>query len=513
MSISSLLTDRPIPTPRDSITTSTEDHHTAKAPQAPTPESTTQPVNGSAVAANDAEISTTPERLSSLDTRREANGHRQSATSPVSSNSLDEAPVNSPFDPVSHKGKGRDPELYDIDPTVHANTQPRREDGSADDDAAETMLKLQLAPCDFQAAHTLLDLHAKHVLSSSAVEHEPDHLDSSESEDEGPLPSADAAQRSFTIRCHGKDVGYRANQGNAVFDLLPSRWQRQRIIDQRAERSCYHCETIRVGRRDTYEAGYRSPGCVGFQRDDMVPLEHDDLDRWNTYEAGYRSLGCVGFQRDVTVPLEDDDDADIAVVDRPMDEEHGAADEEEDDSSGDDAYPAPAPGTPASPRRAVIKRPYTTPRPSPAAKRTQRQRQITATARTATTMTMTAPSPLKQVQNVSSESESVHQQQLQHDDDESIVGTGGKAASSEREIKGKGRKESGRLGEREAEEVREFRSEFAEVRFMYQCKVKSARKRGESGEFFFGFFLGGFFASVFLPVLPFLWVFWLSLPF
>ena len=326
MSILSLLSGYLPPTPPDSNTTSAADHYeakaAAKAPQVPPPDYTTPPVNDSAVAANDAEISTLAERLSPLNVRCEANEHHQFATAPVFDNSLDEALINSPLAPVSHKGKRKDPELYDTDPTVHANNQHGHEDRSANDDAAETLLNLNPVAPAIQTASILQDLRTKYVLTSHGVEHEPDHLLSSESEDEGPLPFTNATQISFTILCHGNHVERRATQGNAIFDLLRLRGQRYGLKDPRGETSCYLCKMVQVDRQEAYKAGYRKLGCERFEREDTVMRDGDD-----------------------------DAAADAAAaVDRPMDEERRAAAEEEDNA--DDAYVAQLPNL----RRKTIQR-------------------------------------------------------------------------------------------------------------------------------------------------------------
>ena len=326
MSILSLLSDNLPPTPPDSNTTSAADHYeakaAAKAPQVPPLNFTTPPVNDSAVASNDAEIPTIAERLSPLNVRCEANEHHQFATAPVFDNSLDEALINSQLAPVSHKGKGKDSGLYDTDPTVHANNQHRHEDRSADHDAAETLLSLKTVAPAIQTASILQDMRTKYVLTSPVVEHEPDHLLSSESEDEGPLPFTDATQITFTILCHGNHVKHRAIRGDAVFSLLPFRGRRYGLKDPRGETSCYLCKTVQA-------------------------------DRYEAYEGGYRKFGCERFEREHTALLDGDDDdaADAAAaVDRPTDEERRAAAEEEDND--DDAYLAQLPNL----RRKAIQR-------------------------------------------------------------------------------------------------------------------------------------------------------------
>lgn len=482
ISISSLLTNPFRPTPPASGISSAEDRHAAKAPQVPPPESTTQPVNGSTVAATDVERSTAAKRLCSPDVRCEENEHHDVATAPVRVNSLSEALLDSPVVPANHKGKGKDPEIYDIEPTVHANDQPCHKDRSADDDAAETLPDLEAVTPETQAALILQGLRTKYVLTSPW----------SESEDEGPLPSA-APQISFTIPCHGHGVQYRANQGNAVFDLAPLRMRRCGLEDQRGASSCYSCETMRLNHHEAYEAGHGEYGCERF--------EHED-----------------------TMPLDDDDDV-AAVADRLTDEERRAAEQEEDEEEedeeeeeeeeeeweeddNDDAYLAKPPqmnlktmqrleaqrrsGTPEpEPPRMPPTGPPPHPHPRPAA-RNIRRRNNTAAA------WMMVPSPLRQVQTASSESEDQLHNHLPIRARPDTAG--GRAAAPSRRTRGSqnagvgtGGEEGGGgggAGGREAEEEEEAErgvepaDMFATLlRCVNHTKAKSARKRGKSGEF------------------------------
>lgn len=321
MSISSMLTNTLPPTPPDNKTTSAEDHHAAKAaakaPQVPSPDSTTQLVNGPAVAPNDAETSPTTGRLGSEDVRSEADEHHESPIVPLSIKSLEDTVLNSSYPPVDGKGKGKDPEICEVEPAVDANNQPCHEDRSAADiDTAETLPTVESdSPEDpevYQAASILVRMHNatpesevasilqnlgnKNVLTAPVVDHEPDHLSSSQSEDKGPLPST-APRLSFTIPCDGNHVQNWAFEGNAVHDLVPLRKRRYDLADRKEERSCYHCKTL-----------------------------HKD------YVEGYMKLKCKNFEREDTVSLEDDngDDNDIAVVDRPTYERRRAAAEEQD---------------------------------------------------------------------------------------------------------------------------------------------------------------------------------------
>ncbi len=277
------------PTPPESRNASL-DGHAAEASQVPTPEITSSPVNDPESPVTDAEKITQPP-FDSMKPRTDAINDHQTTTAHVEDESLNAALTKSSAVSGQGKGKGKDPELYDVDPIENSNitncpVDYSTEENKAKYNAAEALLRLRNAEPEFEAASILLNMNAKSYNCNTCPEgtrmgcanclrvpwrhsaHSPPRRSrsgspspESESEDEGP-------KGIFIISHHGEHLQCSVREGNAVFALA-------NLFSQRNQES--------IHRR--YEDGYRALGCDEFEREDTEPLDDDDDDD----DAGYDS--------------------------------------------------------------------------------------------------------------------------------------------------------------------------------------------------------------------------------
>lgn len=339
MSISSLITTDLPETPPDSRGSSSETNHAAEAPLVPPPESITSLVNDSALTVTDTEALTAAEQLSSMRSRTDANEDNESITTPAEDESLNSALTNSSTATVKDKGKGKDPELYDINPPEDGNSQDCQVDRSAIRSEAENRLPVPAIENEIDLALSLLDLgdrryecntcldgdptlgsqcltvawrqrasldypvspspEAKYepnlystdsedegarlsttrpVSPSPVAKYEP-NLYSSDSEDEG-TPLSTTHKTRFNPSCHGNCLQLSAHEGNAVFDLLPQRNQRHHshhdgLEVRNGEMRCRRCELVQAHINGRYEQRYPVREYERFERGDTVPLDDD----------------------------------------------------------------------------------------------------------------------------------------------------------------------------------------------------------------------------------------------
>ena len=173
MSISSLITTDLPETPPDSRGSSSETNHAAEAPLVPPPESITSLVNDSALTVTDTEALTAAEQLSSMRSRNDANEDNESITTPAEDESLNSALTNSSTATVKDKGKGKDPELYDINPPEDGNSQDCQVDRSATRNEAENRLPVPAIENEIDLALSLLDLGDKRYECNTCLDGDP----------------------------------------------------------------------------------------------------------------------------------------------------------------------------------------------------------------------------------------------------------------------------------------------------------------------------------------------------
>lgn len=312
MSISSLITTDLPETPPDSRGSSSETNHAAEAPLVPPPESITSLVNDSALTVTNTEALTAAEQLFSMRSRTDANEDNESITTPAEDEFLNSALTNSSTATVKDKGKGKDPELYDINPPEDGNGQDCHVDRSATRNEAENRLPVPAIENEIDLALSLLDLGDKRyecntcpdgdptlgsqcltvpwrqrasldspVSPSPEAKYEP-NLYSSDSEDEG-TPLSTTHKTRFNPSCHGNCLQLSAHEGNAVFDLLPQRNQRHHSHHdgfevRNGEMRCRRCELVQAHINGRYEQRYPVRDYERFERGDTVPLDDDAVD-------------------------------------------------------------------------------------------------------------------------------------------------------------------------------------------------------------------------------------------
>ena len=304
MSILSLLRTSLPETPPGSRKTSLGDNHAVGPPQLPLPELATSPANDPALSAADEEVRTAGALLSSM---------RSAIAALAQEMSVNGAPLTNSATAVGQgRGKGKDPEVYDTNPTEDGNIENRRGVRVMDGNAVESLLQLRYGGDELDLVYGLLNLGAIPIecgvypVSPTPVAKydSDDHLYASESEDEGPLLST-ARKTAFSTSCHGNDLQHSAHEGNAVFDLLPllshrtkrpRRRRRRRALDLRnGESECRRCHVVHEAVRARYVAGYRALGCERFEREDTVPVDHPRFGRCGAAAYDGRRYGAAAY--------------------------------------------------------------------------------------------------------------------------------------------------------------------------------------------------------------------------
>ena len=207
----------------------------------------------------------------------------------TAANDQDSSDTSTPILPMSaevnRKGKGKDPELYDLDDHTADNSSPDP-DMNLETDVTNARLNLHSTPSDIP---TIEGGHPSLQYS---------HLDS---EDEGDPPMVN-----FTVSCcHGNLVPASAPEGDAVFELLSARERSVRFnsllsIAGVGERRCRICEgatNLELGKR--YNEGYERLGYEGFEREDTIELADDDEQRKT---ASFNIFVQTLLQADWTTP-------------------------------------------------------------------------------------------------------------------------------------------------------------------------------------------------------------------
>lgn len=224
----------------------------------------------------------------------------------VEDKSLNAALTNSSTAAGQDKGKGKDPELYDVDPMEDGKTENRPSDPSMDYvNAVESLLQVQY----IDAASALLDLATKPyecnvcingdrvlcpVSPSLVNKDDTDHLYSSESEDEG-TPLSTARKIGFSTSCHGNRLQLSAHESNAVFDLLQLSSRGNRNLPRHdlglhnVESKC-RCEKFA---HPLYVKGNAKPGREELERGDTVRRDDGAVDR-----PRYEGYGAAEYDGD-----------------------------------------------------------------------------------------------------------------------------------------------------------------------------------------------------------------------
>lgn len=334
MSISSLITTDLPETPPDSRGSSSETNHAAEAPLVPSPESITSLVNDSALTFTEIEALNAAEQLYSMRSRNDANEDNESITTPAEDESLNSALTNSSTATVKDKGKGKDPELYDINPPEDGNSQDSQVDRSATRNEAENRLPVPAIENEIDLALSLLDLGDKHYECNTCLDGDPTfgsqcltvpwrqraspdspvsplpeakyepNLYSSDSEDEG-TPLSTTHKTRFNPSCHGNCLQLSAHEGNAVFDLLPQRNQRHHshhdgLEVRNGEMQCRRCELVQAHINGRYEQRHQVREYKRFERGDTVPLDDDAVD--STAADGLGAAENDGIRNHSVVP-------------------------------------------------------------------------------------------------------------------------------------------------------------------------------------------------------------------